>query len=426
MTNIQADAAAPDSRTALDPAVAAEIRQRVLVDPGWLRLALASRQGGGLGRTSLRPVMLRNRVRWQLESVREGRTMVRNLDTRAELTAELERFLAATGSREYHLQTAAGDLHARITRKGRLMVSRSRTPEENKPARPAAPQPHDRVKQQPLTGFDSAALLRVLGIADGHGAIRATMRGKYNQINAFLRELDAALTAPPAGRPLEVVDCGSGGAYLTLAAYFHLKLVHGLDVRVRGIDRNRDLVEKASCMARDLDVASEVVFEEADLATIDTSGYHPDLLLSLHACDDATDAALARGVEWGAGTMLVAPCCQHDLQKALGDSGPMRGMLRHGILRERLGDLLTDAFRAQILRILGYRVRIVEFVSTEATARNLMLRAVSGAAPGQAAAVEEYRALRDFWRVTPRLETLLADRLAQYQCGQSPQAGIME
>jgi hypothetical protein len=134
----------------------------------------------------------------------------------------------------------------------------------------------------------------------------------------------------------------------------------------------------------------------------------------LHACDIATDLAIARGVEWGAKDMLVAPCCQHDLQKQIGDGGPMRALLRHGILRERLADLLTDAFRAQILRILGYRVRILEFVSSEATARNIMLRAVYGVRKGNPSVIGEYLDMRDAWHVVPALERLIAEPLKQW------------
>lgn len=397
------------SRTTLDPTLHAELIRRVLHAQAWRRLTLVHHGGQGAARESLRPVLIRQAVGWQVEQVQGGRTTVRNLETSAALAETLERLLAATGPREYHLQAADGDLHVRITRKGRLLLSRG----QPRDAAETAPQPHDRVKKQPLSSFDSAALLRVLGIADGTGAIRASMRGKADQINAFLREVDAVLPARRPERPLEIVDCGSGLAYLTLSAYGYLKQGRGLAVHVRGIDRNPELVRKANELARDLDAAEDVTFIAADLATCSLE-VRPDLLLSLHACDQATDAALARGVEWGAETMLVAPCCQHDLQRQIGDTGPMRALLRHGILRERQADLLADACRAQILRLLGYRVKIVEFVSPEATARNLLLRATAGLAKGQGPVLDEYLALRDFWKVQPALEQMLATRLAPW------------
>jgi hypothetical protein len=394
------------SRTTLAAEIAGEIRRRVIELPGCVRLTMTARAGGGTSRRSLRPVVIGGETRWQIERVAGGRVTVRNVPA-GSLPGELQALLDATGPREYHLVTADGDLHVRVTRKGRMLVGRG-----HPPVPPGdGPRPHDRVKRQPLDEFDSGPLLRVLGMTDGSGALRAAMRGKVAQVNAFLREVLAVLPAAGGGTaPLEIVDCGSGRAYLTLAACCYLTEAHGRRARVRGIERDPALAAQANRMAADLGVADDVSFVAADIATCRLEA-RPDLLLALHACDTATDAALARGVEWEAAAMLVAPCCLHNLQARLPRGGAMRALLRHGLLRERMADLLTDAFRAQLLRILGYRVRIVEFVAPEATPRNLMLRAVAGTRPGRAETVEEYRALRDFWGTTPHLETLLAERL---------------
>ncbi len=400
------------SRTALDAALADEFRRRVLAEPGCVKFTMIRHQGLGPQRESLKPVSLRGEVVWQAEQFNGRQVTVRNHAAGPEAEAALERLIGATGAREYHFTATTGDLHVRITRKGRALVSRGKPVAEGAAATPRA---HDRGKDQPLGRFDSAPLLRVLGMTDGRGEICAGMRGKADQINAFLRELDTLLDEEKrdASRPLNIVDCGCGRAYLTLSAYCYLTRCRGLSVAVRGIDRNAALIAAASKMADDLDVADDVQFMTADLADCKPD-IAPELVLGLHACDIATDLAIARGVARRAKYMLVAPCFQHDLQKQIGDGGPMRALLRHGILRERLADLLTDAFRAQILRILGYRVRIVEFVSPEATARNIMLRAAFGVRPGLPAAVDEYLDMRDAWRVTPELERLLAAHLASF------------
>jgi SAM-dependent methyltransferase len=320
----------------------------------------------------------------------------------------MDEILTQPGARELHLVTAAGDLHVRVTRKGKALVSRSKALERT--AEEALP--HDRVKQQPLTSFESGALLKAIGIADVDGRIKASMRGKYDQVNEFLRVIDG-LAADRGGNAWNVVDCGCGRAYLTFAAHAYLTAVHHATVRVRGVDRNPGLIATARQLAIDLDVATDVQFVQADLATCQLD-FEPDLLLSLHACDTATDEALARGVEWRCRHILCAPCCQHELQQQLAGGGAMRAVLRHGILRERLADLLADTFRAQLLRVLGYRVRVTEFVAPDATARNLLLRAEYAVAPGQAEAVAEYLALRNLWQVTPWLETRLRERLARF------------
>ena len=211
-----------------------------------------------------------------------------------------------------------------------------------------------------------------------------------------------------------VVDCGCGKAYLTLALYFYLtQTLKFPKVRVIGVDRRADVIAAAQKMAQQLDVSDQVQFVTSELSAFDSEHSTPDMVISLHACDTATDEALARGVEWGSRYIVSAPCCQHELQKVIGpqSDAAFAGVLRHGILRERLCDILTDAFRAMILRVLGYRTQVVEFVSPDATARNILLRAELGARGGQSGAVSDYLNLRDYWHVTPWLQTRLADRL---------------
>ena len=395
------------SRTDLSVELAEEIRKRVFVEPGFMKITQVVRRGGGTFRVSLRPVVLKGEKLFQGEMTDSGQTSVKNFDEAAARKG-LEDMLEQTGPRELHLITAAGDLHVRITKKGKALESRSTKLERAVDDAPA----HDRVKKQPLTSFESAALLKAIEIADADGRIKASMRGKYDQVNEFLKVIDAVLAEKPE-KTVNIVDCGCGRAYLTLAVYFYLTLARGFDVRVCGIDRKADVIATARRLAQNLDVADRVTFIEGDIATSEP-GFAPDLVLSLHACDTATDEALARGMEWKSRYLLCVPCCQHELHKTLKEGGPMTAVLRHGILRERLADLLTDTFRAQILRVLGFRVNVMEFVSSEATARNILLKAEFCIKPGQQAAVSEYLELRDFWKVTPWLETRMERLMGKY------------
>ena len=396
----------------LDKSLADEIRARVMGD-GFMKLVQSVRRNGKSFRISLRPVLIGGETRYQAEMNDEGQVRVKNFDA-AGAADGLEEIIAQKGARDLHLMTASGDLHVRVTRKGHVHVSRSAEME-----RVAKVQPHDRVKKLPLTSFDSSALLRVIGLSDGEGRVRASMRGKYDQVNEFLKVVeDVVGENREEGREFTVVDCGCGKAYLTLALYFFLTQVLKFPaVRMIGVDRREDVVAAARKMSQQLDVADKVTFAAADLSTFDIQQVTPnprvDMVISLHACDTATDEALARGVEWGSRYIVSAPCCQHELQKTIGpqSDAAFAGVLRHGILRERLCDILTDSFRAMILRILGYRTQVVEFVSPDATARNILLRAETGARSGQAGAVSDYLNLRDYWHVTPWLETRLAARL---------------
>jgi len=418
------------SRTDIPPELAAEIRRRVFDEKGWMKLTQVVRRNGETFRISLRPVTIKGEKRYQGEMTEGDQTTVKNFDIDAARKG-LEDILEQVGPRELHLITATGDLHIRVTRKGKALVSRSAPMTREAEEAPA----HDRTKQQPLTAFDSIALLKAIDIADADGRIKASMRGKYDQVNEFLKALESVIKSSNQTndshrmtrvgannmssnetnktKTLNIVDCGCGKAYLTLAAYHYFTAVHGFEMRVCGIDRNPAIIETAQRLATQLDVAEHVTFIQGDIATADP-GFAPDLTMSLHACDTATDEALARGIEWKSRYLVCAPCCQHELHKSLKAGGAMQALLRHGILRERFADLLTDTFRAQILRILGFRVSVVEFVSAEATARNILLKAEYTVKPGHTEAVSEYLVLRDFWNVTPWLETRMAKLLQKY------------
>ena len=441
-------------RFELEPKLKEEIRARVLGE-GFMKIVQTVRRNGKQFKIAMRPVEIGGEKKFQAEMTDDGQVQVKNLDMNAAAEG-LEEIIAQRGARDMHLMTAKGDLHMRVTKKGHVMVTRSAEMD-----RVVTVQPHDRVKKLPLTSFDSAALLKTIGLADGSGKIRASMRGKYDQVNEFLKVVKE--TVQPTDEPFTVVDCECGKAYLTISLYFYLtEVLKFPNVKVIGVDRRSDVVAAAKKMAAQLDVADRVLFVEADLnefqisdlkfqiddsvtsqsnnrtvkqsnnRTIEQSNNRTfehlnnvSMVVSLHACDTATDEALAKGVEWKARYILSAPCCQHELQKMIGvrDRGSgirvrgdddFAGLLRQSILRERLCDILTDSFRAMILRILGFKVQVIEFVSSEATARNIMLKCEYGVKPGQPGPIGEYLNLRDYWKVTPWLETRLEKLLGKY------------
>ena len=430
-------------RFELEPKLKEEIRARVLGE-GFMKIVQIVRRNGKQFKIAMRPVEIGGEKKFQAEMTDDGQVQVKNLDMNAAAEG-LEEIIAQRGARDMHLMTAKGDLHMRVTKKGHVMVTRSAEMD-----RVVTVQPHDRVKKLPLTSFDSAALLKTIGLADGSGKIRASMRGKYDQVNEFLKVVKE--TVQPTDEPFTVVDCGCGKAYLTISLYFYLtEVLKFPNVKVIGIDRRSDVVAAAKKMAAQLDVADRVLFVEADLNEFQISDLksqidgsvtsqsnnrtvkqsnnrtvehlnNVSMVVSLHACDTATDEALAKGVEWKARYILSAPCCQHELQKVIGaarpESAPYQGtfdgLLRQSILRERLCDILTDSFRAMILRILGFKVQVIEFVSSEATARNIMLKCEYGVKPGQPGPIGEYLNLRDYWKVTPWLETRLEKLLGKY------------
>jgi SAM-dependent methyltransferase len=273
---------------------------------------------------------------------------------------------------------------------------------------------HDRVKQRALD--PTAPFLIELGISDHLGRVKPSRQSKYKQIDEFCKQLAPALDEAFAagriesGRPLQVVDLGCGNAYLTLAAY-HLLTEAGHDVRMTGIDHNSAARLRNTRRVTALGWQDHLRFVDATIADAELET-RPDVVLALHACDTATDDALARAVGWEAPLVLAAPCCHHDIQKQLKSvepPPPYALLTRYGIVRERFADVLTDALRAAVLRQVGYRVEVVQFVDSEHTPRNLLLRAARTGADAGAEVRSEYEALVGEWQVKPRLAALVLD-----------------
>ncbi len=307
-----------------------------------------------------------------------------------------------------HLSAPDADWHARRTRKGRWLVSRG------KPSAPSAEnarQTHDRARQYPLPGDRPDRLLQALGIQDDKGSLRASRRDKFRQINHFLRILDDALTTEAAGSEgaIELVDAGCGHAYLTCAAWHHLNRRYPERVRLTGVDRAGDRIRHCQELRAVLGEPSTLQFVEKSIGDF-TPKSAPTAVLSLHACDTATDEALALAVKWQARVILCAPCCQHELRDQL-DNAVLRPVLRHGILKQRMAEMLTDACRAHLLRLCGYRVDLLEFIDSRHTPKNLLIRARHTGHPADAALIEEYRQLEKQWNVQPKLRRLLAEGL---------------
>jgi len=277
---------------------------------------------------------------------------------------------------------------------------------------------HDRQKERLLPADDP--VLAALGLADAHGRIKPSRQAKYRQVEEFVRILDRSigdaignqLRTPTPDDPLRIVDLGCGNGYLTFAAHRFLTDRRNLPVRLIGVDVKRQSADHNARVAEGLRIDADFVVGTIDGATLPERDQRPDVVLALHACDTATDEALARAVAWQAPLVLAAPCCHHDVAaqlRAAPTPAPYSSLTRHGILRERFADTLTDAVREMLLRLHGYRVDVMQFVESQHTPRNTLLRAVrTGAAPAPALR-QEYDDLVVTWQVTPRLAVLLGE-----------------
>lgn len=357
-------------------------------------------------RVELRYVDLKAARHLQATEYDERQAHTRNAGSGPETDKLVDELLAEPYG-NWHVETTTETLRLRYTKKGKLLLHRQDDSRVQQTG-------HDRTKQRLLD--PAAPFLIELGISDHLGRVKPSRQSKYKQIDEFCKllapGLDEAIAAGRihAGRPLQVVDLGCGNAYLTLAAY-HLLTAGGHDVRMTGIDRSPDARLRNTRRVTALGWQDHLRFVDATIADAELET-PPDVVLALHACDTATDDALARAVGWEAPLVLAAPCCHHDIQKQLKHvetPAPYALLTRYGIVRERFADVLTDALRAAVLRQVGYRVEMVQFVDSEHTPRNLLLRAARTGAPASPDIRAEYDALVRDWQVRPRLATLVLD-----------------
>jgi SAM-dependent methyltransferase len=271
---------------------------------------------------------------------------------------------------------------------------------------------HDKKKERLLDATDP--FLREVGISDASGQIKPSKSDKYRQVEEFLRLLAPTLSSaieaghidkPSSSMPLTIVDLGCGHAYLTFAAHQYLRSI-GMNVKVIGIDVRTASRDRNNEIANKLEITDSIEFRAEEIAA--TTLHQADVAIALHACDTATDDAIAWAVNSEAKLMMIAPCCHHDIQSQLTEPPePWSLITRYGIMRERLGDLLTDSLRMQILKLRGYRVEAIEFIGGEHTPRNLMIRAVKTGAPVEAIEVTRYEEMITAWKVKPALARLL-------------------
>jgi SAM-dependent methyltransferase len=320
----------------------------------------------------------------------------------------------------WHVETVTATHQMRVTKRLDALVHSSPrdagTPPAGRPD-PGDIRAHDRAKRRLLPEDDP--VLAALGFLDAHGRLKPSRQAKYRQVEEFLRDLapvvdDAVATGRlhplTADDPLRVVDLGCGNAYLTFAAHRYLSAVRGLPVHTTGVDVKAQSREHNSALAAGLGLGDSMRFVQADIGSVELDA-RPDVVLALHACDTATDDALARAVAWQSPVVLAAPCCHHDVAAQLRRSPappPYSLLTRSGILRERFADTLTDAMRAAVLRTVGYRVDVVDFVESRHTPRNTLLRAVRTGASGGEDERRELEELTGAWGVRPRLSELLS------------------
>lgn len=268
---------------------------------------------------------------------------------------------------------------------------------------------HNRKKSYLLQEGLPIPFLVALGVMASDGKVIAKKYDKFRQINRFLEMVRDVTEALPRDRCLKIVDFGCGKAYLTFALHHYLHVIEKRDVQIEGLDLKNEAISQCQKLAQQLDLKG-LNFSVGDINDFQTDE-DVDLMISLHACDTATDAALEKAIRWNTQVILCVPCCQHELYSQVHHI-QLNTLFRHGILKERMAALVTDAARADLLTILGYDVQILEFIDMDHTPKNLLLRAVKGVSQEKRQlALDRYQHFKAALNITPSLEKRFSHEL---------------
>ena len=355
----------------------------------------------GIIKIRVRPLEKKGELYFQLESFTKTQAFHENLtakDACRKIAGVMERF------GQMQIETVGEECTVLVSKKGKVTVRRKKRKTEARPA----DRSHNRKKHYILEEGVPVPFLRDLGVMTEDGKIVRMKTDKFRQINRFLEFIEDILPRLEKGRELTILDFGCGKSYLTFAMYHYLHELRGYDIRIIGLDLKKDVIDHCGKLAEKYGY-DKLTFLVGDIADYDGVD-RVDMVVTLHACDTATDYALAKAVGWGAEVILSVPCCQHELNAQFAASGGcaevMAPVMDYGLLRERFAALATDGLRAKYLEREGYETQVLEFIDMEHTPKNILLRAVkTGRKDGRAA--EEIRKCIEFLGAAPTLGRLL-------------------
>ncbi len=353
-------------------------------------------------KVTVRPVLLKDEMLYQFSFYVEKKVLHDNLPA-LQVSERLTQLLTDQ-FKQAQVFTTQADYQVLISKRGNPRILKRQASKQ------AQDLSHNRRKEYIIPEHEPSPFLMRLGVMSQQGKVLASKYDKFRQLNRYLELVaDVLPSLPKVDRPLRIVDFGCGKSYLTFALYHYLVEQLGIKAEIKGLDLKRDVIAHCSGLAKEL-CYDGLQFELGDIADYQTEDV-VDMVVSLHACDTATDAALAQAVRWGAKVIMAVPCCQHELFQQM-HNPIMQPLEKHGIVKDRLAALVTDSMRANILEIMGYNTQIIEFIDTEHTPKNLMIRAIyAGQTPKRA--VEDYLRLKDFWQAAPHLEQGLGEMLQE-------------
>lgn len=346
-----------------------------ILDIDFIRAVTSNpRDKTGIIKVKARPLEKKGELFFQLESFTRTQAFHENLSGK-DACRKLAEYMVRFG--QMQIETVQEECTVLVSKKGKVTIKRRRRQSAAAPA----DRSHNRKKRYILEEGIPVPFLKDLGVMTEEGKVVRTKSDKFRQINRFLEFVEDILPRLDKGRELTILDFGCGKSYLTFAMYYYLHELKGYDIRIIGLDLKSDVVARCGKLAEKYGYR-KLVFLEGDIADYDGVD-RVDMVVTLHACDTATDYALAKAVGWGAEVILSVPCCQHELNAQFADRGDqddgsscLAPVMDYGLLRERFAALATDGLRAKYLESLGYEAQVLEFIDMEHTPKNILIRAV--------------------------------------------------
>ena len=354
-----------------------------------------------ISKVKVRPVIIREQLSYQAESFIGTKAYHKNL-VPAELPEYVERIMREE-FKQLELDTENEKMTVLVSKKGKVTITRKKKQQAKKIS--AQEMSHNKQKQYVLPKDIPVPFLIDLGVQTTEGKIVNAKYDKFRQINRYLEFVRDILPSLPKDRTLTIIDFGCGKSYLTFALYYYLKVMNKYDIRVIGLVLKEDVIEKCNALSRKYGYDG-LPFHVGDISTYDGVD-EVDMVVTLHACDTATDYALEKAVRWNAKVILSVPCCQHEINKQIACK-ELEPILKYGLIKEKMSALITDAIRANLLEEQGYETQILEFIDMEHTPKNILIRAVKKEGMRyQNKKQTSLNQLEEFLHISPTLDKLL-------------------
>lgn len=358
-----------------------------------------SRHPEQVQKAKIRPVLIRGELVFQ-ETAYRGTQVFHENFTAEQMT---DRICLALAEQFRQGEFTAKSLQATalVSKKGKLTLKvKNNTSPEQEDLQALS---HNRTKHYILEEGKPVDFLVGLGVQTPDGRVTKARFDKFRQINRYLEFIEDVIDELPTDRTIRIIDFGCGKSYLTFAMYYYLHELQHRDIQVTGLDLKIDVIKHCNELAEKLGY-DRLKFERGDISTYEGTDV-ADMVVTLHACDLATDYALDKAVKWGARVILAVPCCQHELNRQI-TCDPLKPVLKYGIIKERIAALLTDALRANLLEQQGYETQILEFIDMEHTPKNLLIRAVKKGSMRPKHSTD-IRTVEELLHVAPTLDKLL-------------------